>query len=96
MTRAVVVRYRAREDAADENERLIRAVFDELASRQPPGLRYSAFRVDGNSFVHVAVIEGDDNPLDTLPAFQAFVAGVGARCEEGPSPAGGWVVGSYP
>ncbi|HLK42769.1 MAG TPA: hypothetical protein VKV34_05480 [Thermoleophilia bacterium] len=96
MSRAVVVRYRARADAADENERLVRAVFDELAAQRPEGLRYSAFRLDGDSFVHVAVIEGDTNPLDALPAFQAFVSGVGGRCEEGPAPAPGRVIGSYP
>lgn len=96
MSRAVVVRYRARADAADENERLIRAVFEQLGSERPDGLRYSAFRLNDRDFVHVAVVEGDENPLDALPAFQAFVTGVGGRCEEGPSPAGGYVVGSYP
>jgi len=96
VTRAVVVRYRTRPDAADENERLVRAVFDELASTRPEGLRYSVFRLDGGTFVHVAVIEGDTNPLDTVQAFQAFASGVGGRCEEGPSPLAGHTVGSYP
>ena len=35
MTRAVVVRYRTRPDAADDNERLIKAVFEELAAVWP-------------------------------------------------------------
>jgi hypothetical protein len=91
-----VVRYKAREDAADENERLIRAVFEQLATEQPAGLRYSAFRLADNGFVHVAVLDGDGNPLDALPAFQAFVAGIGSRCAEGPSPVAGRLVGSYP
>ena len=44
MTRAVVVRYRTRPDAADDNERLIKAVFEELATVRPAGIRYFTFR----------------------------------------------------
>ena len=48
-----VVRYRTKSDRAEENERLIREVFAELAEEQPAGLRYAAFRLDdGVSFVH--------------------------------------------
>ena len=95
MTRAVVVRYRVRPDAVDENIRLVRAVYDELASSRPDGLRYSTMRVDGTTFVHVAVIDGEENPLDNVAAFKAFTAGIGDRCEEGPQVSGGEVIGSY-
>src|SRR5262249_47734516 len=63
MTRAVVVRYRVRPDAVEENIRLVRAVYDELGASRPDGLRYSTMRVDGTTFVHVAVIEAEENPL---------------------------------
>ena len=96
MTRAVVVRYRTRPDAADENQRLIDAVFQEMAAARPGGIRYSAYRVDGTTFVHVAVFDSDHNPLDALPAFQAFTSGLPDRCAEPPAPAGGHLVGSYP
>ena len=96
MTRAVVVRYRTRPDTADDNERLIETVFQELAAVRPGGIRYSAFRLDETTFVHVAVFDSDANPLEALPAFQAFTSGIADRCEEPPAPAAGRLVGSYP
>ncbi len=96
MSRAVVVRYRTRPDAADENEQLIKAVFAGLATVRPGGIRYSALRVDETTFVHVAVFDSDANPLEALPAFQAFTSGLADRCAEPPAPATGRLVGSYP
>jgi hypothetical protein len=96
MTRAVIVRYRTRPDAADDNEQLIKAVFEELAAVQPGGIRYSALRVDETAFVHVAVFDSDANPLEALPAFQSFTSGLADRCTEPPAPAAGRLVGSYP
>ena len=94
---AVVVRYTTRPDRADENEQLIREVFAELAAADPGGVEYTALRLDdGISFVHVAVLEGDGNPLLALEAFQRFSSTVGERCADGPHPARGAVIGSYP
>ena len=71
MTVTKVIRYKTRPESADENERLIRDVFPELAEQRPPGLHYAAFRLeDGVSFVHVAVIDGATNPLSTTPIGQ--------------------------
>src|SRR4051794_22156787 len=50
MSRAVVVRYRVRPDAVDENVRLIQAVYAELAEKQPAGFRYRTVRVDDTTF----------------------------------------------
>jgi hypothetical protein len=55
-----------------DNEAAIHAVFDELRSRPPAGLRYSSFRAEDGTFVHVAAYEGAENPLLALPAFAAF------------------------
>jgi hypothetical protein len=96
MTRTVVVRYRTRPDAADDNEQLIKAVFEELAAARPAGLRYLALRADETTFVHVAVIDSDANPLEDLPAFQAFTSGITDRTEEPPAATAGRLVGSYP
>jgi hypothetical protein len=96
MTRAVVVRYRTRPDSANDNERLINAVFQQLTAVQPGGIRYSAFRLDDTTFVHVAVFDSDQNPLELLPAFQTFTSGIAGRCEEPPAPVAGRLVGSYP
>ena len=55
-----VVRYRTNPQHADENARLIRDVFAELAAKRPGGLRYASFLLDdGVSFVHVAVLDAD-------------------------------------
>jgi hypothetical protein len=96
MSRAVVVRYRVKPEALDENLRLVRAVFEELAASRPDGLRYSTCQVDARTFVHVAVVEGERNPLDDIAAFRAFTEGIAERCEEGPQPMGGELVGNYP
>ena len=96
---ATIVRYQAKPDRADENQRLIEAVFAELNEREPKGFTYKVFRLDdGVSFVHV-VIEHDDvaNPdsLQDVPAFQAFVAGINDRCDVPPVAMGAAVVGGY-
>jgi hypothetical protein len=96
MSRAVIVRYRTRPDTADENERLVKAVFAELAEAQPAGVRYFTVRLDDTTFIHTAVFDSDANPLNDLPAFQAFVSGIADRCEEPPAPTAGRLVGSYP
>jgi hypothetical protein len=96
VTRAAVVRYTTRPERADENERLIRAVFAELAERHPPGFWYRAVRLaDGVSFVHVAVQPADGSPLGEIAAFREFVAGIGDRCVDGPIATEGTVIGSF-
>ena len=96
MTIAKVIRYRTKPECAEENERLIRQVFAELAEQHPEGLRYAAFRLDdGVSFVHVALLDGEENPLTASAAFVEFSSGVRDRCVEGPFPADAAVVGAY-
>jgi hypothetical protein len=96
MSDATIVRYTTRPESADENEKLIRAVFAQLADQMPEGLSYVAIRLDdGVSFMHVAVIEHDSNPLASLPAFGEFVSAIGERCTDGPTPVNGTVVGAY-
>jgi len=96
MSHATVVRYTTRPASADENEKLIKAVFAQLAEQMPEGLRYVAIRLDdGVSFMHVAVLEDDNNPLVALPAFGEFVSAISERCTDGPTPVNGTVVGAY-
>lgn len=96
MSRATVVRYTTRPEASDENERLIKAVFAQLADERPDGMRYVAIRLDdGVSFVHVAVLDGEDNPLLALGAFGEFVSAIDSRCVDGPTPVSGSVIGDY-
>jgi hypothetical protein len=95
MIDAIVVRYRTKPAAADENERLIAAVFAALAASRPADLRYTAYRLeDGVSFVHVASGAGRA-ALGDLPAFQEFQRDIGARVEVGPDAVPASVVGTY-
>ena len=56
----VMVRYKVKPERAQENERLIRAVYEELAQTTPAGLRYATFKLeDGVSFLLARVRRGD-------------------------------------
>ena len=84
--KTIMVRYKTAEAHAHANETMVRAVYDELRSRAPAGLRYATYRLaDGVTFVHIAKLETpDENPLVTLPAFKAFQKGLKDRCVEPP------------
>ena len=84
--KTVMVRYKTLDSHASANELLVHAVFDELRSRAPRGLRYATYRLaDGVTFVHIATLETpDDNPLTTLPSFKAFAQQLKDRCVEAP------------
>lgn len=92
-----VVRYRPTSDRADENQRLVEAVFAELSAADPGGLRYATFRLADDTFVHIAEIEGDTNPLSNTAAFAEFQREIGERCEpnDRPNPQAATLVGSY-
>jgi len=97
MKTTTVIRYRMRADTADENQRLIEAVFAELAEGKPDGLHYAALRLDdGVSFVHIVSHDEDDaDVLPTLGSFQKFLADFGDRVDGKPDRSDAGVVGSY-
>jgi hypothetical protein len=84
--KTIMVRYKTSEAHADANEALVRAVFAELRTRAPEGLRYASYRLaDGVTFVHMAMLETSvKNPLAVLPSFQAFQERLKDRCVEPP------------
>jgi hypothetical protein len=82
--REVMVRYKVKPEHAAENERLVRAVYDELGDVAPEGFRYATFQLeDGVTFVHLAVSDGPP-PLPELAAFRSFQQDIAARCDEPP------------
>jgi hypothetical protein len=90
----MMIRYRVRKECAEQNEQLVRAVFEELAAARPEGLSYESVVLDdGVTFVHL--VEGDSTGLQELSAFQAFAWTVGERCEDPPVQSTVRVVGSY-
>jgi hypothetical protein len=92
-----MVRYKVKPDRVEENEALVRAVYDELARVAPEGLRYATFRLeDGVSFVHLAIqTEDGQTPLAKLDAFQRFQENVRDRCDEPPAVTDLHTIGSY-
>jgi hypothetical protein len=93
----IVVRYTPKAEQADENQRLVEAVFADLLATDPGGLRYATFRLADGSFVHIADVEGEANPLASSEAFAAFQADIAGRCEpgKGPDPQPATLVGTY-
>jgi hypothetical protein len=92
-----LIRYRTKPETADENARLIGAVFEELKIAKPAGLRYLSLRLDDGTFVHFVETETDDgaSALRELASFQAFQSGVRERCVEPPLFGGATIVGNY-
>jgi hypothetical protein len=93
----IVIRYRAKPDQAAENRRLVEAVFEELNAIEPAGLRYATYRLADDTFLHIAEVTADPNPLSGLAAFARFQEAIGERCEpgQGPDPQQASLVGSY-
>ncbi len=92
----LIVQYKVKADQAAANQTLIEAVFAELNHTNPAGLHYAAFKQsDGVTFVHIAALEGAENPLSKSPAFQAFQAGIRERCEVPPVASDMAEVGTY-
>src|SRR4051794_7992669 len=92
-----MVRYKVRADRAEENETLVKAVYEQLARDRPVGLHYATFRLpEGVSFMHVVI--DTDQPgriLNEVAAFKAFQADIESRCEEPPVATELTLVGSY-
>lgn len=84
--KTILVRYKTSEAAADANEALVHAVFDELRIGGPDGIRYATYRLaDRSTFVHIATLANPDrNPLLDLPSFKAFQKDLNDRCVEPP------------
>lgn len=75
-----MVRYEIRPDQVEDNERLVREVYAELAETQPTWLRYVTFaQEDGVSFVHLAVIDTSQGELRDVAAFRRFREGLADR-----------------
>ena len=93
--RRMVVRYRTKPGQAQENRRLVEAVFAELKAKSPPGVRYMVLQVGDDDFVHFVESGGGASPLPGLDAFRQFQAGIKERCAEGPQAGEASIVGNY-
>lgn len=92
----VMVRYKVKPGRVAENERLVRAVYEELSQVAPDGFRYATYRLDdGVTFVHVARSQQGRGPLPELEAFRRFQDGIAERCDEPPVVTQIETIGSY-
>lgn len=95
--RTVIVRYQTKPERADENEKLIEAVFAELREKAPEHFGYASLRLDdGVSFVHIVVEKSPgDIALSDLDAFKRFTENIADRCDVQPQPSSAKIVGNY-
>lgn len=79
MQKRLVTRYAMKSVAdADENERRVEMVFDELRQSAPDNVSYIVLRLADDSFVHVSFHDhGDDdvNPISSSGTFAHFQDG---------------------
>jgi hypothetical protein len=90
-----LVRYRTKPEQAQENDRLIARVFEELQAKSPPGVRYLVLRLADGTFLHFAAVEDGASPVTALDAFRAFQSGIQERCAEPPKAGEPTIVGNY-
>jgi predicted SnoaL-like aldol condensation-catalyzing enzyme len=99
MQKRLVTRYATRSvEAADENQRRIEAVFDELAAAKPDNVSYLVLRLEDGSFVHVSFHDHSDdevNPISSTAAFAHFQDGHADRREGGVDQQTAILVGAY-
>jgi hypothetical protein len=95
----LVTRYATRSvEAANENQRRVEGVFDELAAAKPDSVSYIVLRLADDSFVHVSFHNhGDDevNPIASTAAFEYFQQDHADRREGGVDQQTAELVGAY-
>jgi hypothetical protein len=99
MEKRLVTRYAMRSvEAADENQKRIEGVFDELNETKPDTVSYIVLRLADDSFVHVSFHNhGDDevNPIAATAAFAHFQEDHADRREGGVDQQTAKLVGAY-
>lgn len=99
MQKRLVTRYAMQSaEAADENQRRVEGVFDELSTTKPDSVSYIVLRLADDSFLHVSFHDhGDDevNPIASTAAFAHFQDGHGDRREGGVDQQTAQLVGAY-
>jgi hypothetical protein len=99
MQKRLVTRYATQSaEAADENQRRVEGVFEELAATRPDNVSYIVLRLADDSFLHVSFHNhGDDevNPISSTAAFAHFQDGHADRRDGGVDQQTATLVGAY-
>jgi hypothetical protein len=85
-------------EAADENQRRVEGVFDELSTTKPDNVSYIVLRLADDSFLHISFHNhGEDevNPIASTAAFAHFQDGHADRREGGVDQQTAELVGAY-
>jgi hypothetical protein len=88
-----LIRYRAKPEKAEENQRLIEGVFRELHAKSPAQVRYLVLRLSDGTFCHL--VDDSTKTVPTLEAFAAFQRGGAERRLDEPQQLEATVVGNY-
>ena len=88
-----LVQYRVKPAMIEENQRLIEAVFAELAARKPEGVKYASLHLGEGLFCHL--VDGDTTALQALEAFKAFQYNFEARREAPPQRNAAIMIGNH-
>ena len=99
MEKRLVTRYAMRSaEAAEENQRRVERVFEELADTKPDNVSYIVLRLADDSFVHVSFHNHTDdevNPIASTPAFAHFQDGHAERRDGSVDQQTAELVGAY-
>ncbi len=90
-----LIRYTISPENCSENDRLVRALVDEVSSEISDGFGYLAFDLGGGDFLHIAASRKDGvrERLHTLPTFQKWAEHLSDKCGVSPEFADAGVVG---
>ena len=89
----MLVRYRAKPEKIEENQRLIGEVFRELRAKSPEDVRYLVLKLSDGTFCHL--VEDGSKTIASLEAFAAFRRGSEDRRIDVPQQLEATVVGNY-
>jgi len=99
MEKRLVTRYATKSpEAADENQRRVEAVFEELGASKPDNVSYIVLRLADDSFVHLSFHNHRDdevNPIASTEAFAHFQQAHEDRREGGVDQQTARLVGAY-
>ena len=99
MQKRLVTRYAMKSaEAADENQRRVEGVFQELAATKPETVSYIVLRLEDDSFVHLSFHnhgDDEDNPIASTAAFARFQDGHADRRAGGVDQQKASLVGAY-
>jgi hypothetical protein len=91
------VEYVLKPEYVEENGQRVRAVFEELNTLKPTGLRYACIQgPDGRTVIHFVASEPSGGVrLPDFPAFKKFSMGISDLCESPPQRLELQLIGAY-